>query len=126
MQAVKEFRMPRVTRGFKARRRRNRVLKLAKGFRGARSRLYKTATEAVDRALVYAYRDRRTKKRDFRRLWIARINAGARMNEMSYSKLMGGLKKANVEMDRKVLANLAILDAGAFTKVVKMAKAANA
>ena len=118
--------MPRVTRGFKARRRRNRVLKLAKGFRGARSRLYKTATEAVDRALVYAYRDRRTKKRDFRRLWIARINAGARMNEMSYSKLMGGLKKANVEMDRKVLANLAILDAGAFTKVVEMAKAANA
>ena len=118
--------MPRVTRGFKARRRRNRVLKLAKGFRGARSRLYKTATEAVDRALVYAYRDRRTKKRDFRRLWIARINAGARMNEMSYSKLIGGLKKANVEMDRKVLANLAILDAGAFTKVVEMAKAANA
>ena len=118
--------MPRVTRGFKARRRRNRVLKLAKGFRGARSRLYKTATEAVDRALVYAYRDRRTKKRDFRRLWIARINAGARMNEMSYSKLMGGLKKANVEMDRKVLANMAILDAGAFTKVVGMAKAANA
>jgi len=81
--------MPRVTRGFKARRRRNRVLKLAKGFRGGRSRLYKTATEAVDRALVYAYRDRRTKKRDFRRLWIARINAGARMNEMSYSKLKG-------------------------------------
>jgi large subunit ribosomal protein L20 len=118
--------MPRVTRGFKARRRRNRVLKLAKGFRGGRSRLYKTATEAVDRALVYAYRDRRTKKRDFRRLWIARINAGARMNEMSYSKLMGGLKKANVEMDRKVLANMAILDAGAFTKVVEMAKAANA
>ena len=126
MQAVKEFRMPRVTRGFKARRRRNRVLKLAKGFRGGRSRLYKTATEAVDRALVYAYRDRRTKKRDFRRLWITRINAGARMNEMSYSKLMGGLKKANVEMDRKVLANMAILDAGAFTKVVEMAKAANA
>lgn len=118
--------MPRVTRGFKARRRRNRVLKLAKGFRGGRSRLYKTATEAVDRALVYAYRDRRTKKRDFRRLWITRINAGARMNEMSYSKLMGGLKKANVEMDRKVLANMAILDAGAFTKVVQMAKAANA
>lgn len=118
--------MPRVTRGFKARRRRNRVLKLAKGFRGGRSRLFKTATEAVDRALVYAYRDRRTKKRDFRRLWIARINAGARMNDMSYSKLMGGLKKANVDLDRKVLANLAILDAGAFTKVVEMAKAANA
>ena len=118
--------MPRVTRGFKARRRRNRVLKIAKGFRGGRSRLYKSATEAVDRALVYAYRDRRTKKRDFRRLWIARINAGARMNEMSYSKLMGGLKKANVDLDRKVLANLAILDAVAFTRVVQIAKEANA
>jgi large subunit ribosomal protein L20 len=118
--------MPRVTRGFKARRRRNRVLKIAKGFRGGRSRLYKSATEAVDRALVYAYRDRRTKKRDFRRLWIARINAGARMNEMSYSRLMGGLKKANVDLDRKVLANLAILDANAFTKVVQIAKEANA
>ena len=118
--------MPRVTRGFKARRRRNRVLKIAKGFRGGRSRLYKTATEAVDRALVYAYRDRRTKKRDFRRLWIARINAGARMNEISYSQLMGGLKKANVDLDRKVLANMAILDADAFTKVVQIAKEANA
>ena len=118
--------MPRVTRGFKARRRRNRVLKLAKGFRGGRSRLYKTATEAVDRALVYAYRDRRTKKRDFRRLWITRINAGARMNDMSYSKLMGGLKKANVDLDRKVLSNLAILDADAFTRVVQIAKEANA
>ncbi|WP_136806833.1 50S ribosomal protein L20 [Desulfosediminicola flagellatus] len=118
--------MPRVTRGFKARRRRNRVLKLAKGFRGARSRLYRSATEAVDRALVYAYRDRRTKKRDFRRLWITRINAGARMNEMSYSQLMGGLKKAGVELDRKVLANMAILDATAFSKVVQIAKEANA
>jgi large subunit ribosomal protein L20 len=118
--------MPRVTRGFKARRRRNRVLKLAKGFRGGRSRLYKTATEAVDRALVYAYRDRRTKKRDFRRLWIARINAGARMNDMSYSKLMGGLKKANIDLDRKVLSNLAILNADAFTRVVQIAKEANA
>jgi large subunit ribosomal protein L20 len=118
--------MPRVTRGFKARRRRNRVLKLAKGFRGARSRLYRSATEAVDRALVYAYRDRRTKKREFRRLWIARINAGARMNEMSYSQLMGGLKKAGVELDRKVLANLAIVDAPAFSKVVQIAREANA
>lgn len=118
--------MPRVTRGFKARRRRNRVLKLAKGYRGGRSRLYRTATEAVDRALCYAYRDRRTRKRDFRRLWIARINAGARMNDMSYSKLMGGLKKAQVDLDRKVLANLAILDADAFSKVVQMAKEANA
>jgi large subunit ribosomal protein L20 len=118
--------MPRVTRGFKARRRRNRVLKLAKGYRGGRSRLFRTATEAVDRALAYAYRDRRNKKRDFRRLWIARINAGARMNGMSYSKLMGGLKKANIDLDRKVLANLAILDAPAFSKVVQAAKEANA
>jgi large subunit ribosomal protein L20 len=118
--------MPRVTRGFKARRRRNKVLKLAKGFRGGKSRLYKTATEAVDRALNYAFRDRRVKKRDFRSLWIARINAGARMNDMSYSKLIGGLKKANVDLDRKVLANLAILDAGAFSKVVQIAREANA
>lgn len=118
--------MPRVTRGFKARRRRNKLLKLAKGYIGGRSRLYRTATEAVDRALNYAYRDRRTKKRDFRRLWIARINAGARMNEVNYSQLMGGLKKAGVELDRKVLANLAILDAEAFSKVVQLATAANA
>ncbi|MBW1635759.1 MAG: 50S ribosomal protein L20 [Deltaproteobacteria bacterium] len=118
--------MPRVTRGFKARRRRNRVLKLAKGYRGGKSRLFRTATEAVDRALCYAYRDRRTKKRDFRRLWITRINAGARMNDMSYSKLMGGLKKAQVDLDRKVLANLAILDADAFSKVVQVAREANA
>jgi large subunit ribosomal protein L20 len=117
--------MPRVTRGFKARRRRNRLLKLAKGYIGGRSRLYKTATETVDRALVYAYRDRRTKKRDFRRLWIARINAGARMNDINYSQLMGGLKKAGIELDRKVLANLAILDAEAFAKVVQVASAAN-
>jgi large subunit ribosomal protein L20 len=118
--------MPRVTRGFKARRRRNRLLKLAKGYIGGRSRLYKTATETVDRALVYAYRDRRTKKRDFRRLWIARINAGARMNDINYSRLMGGLKKAGIELDRKVLANMAILDAEAFSKVVQLATAANA
>ena len=118
--------MSRVTRGFKARRRRNRVLKLAKGYRGGRSRLFKSATEAVDRALVYAYRDRKAKKRDFRKLWIARINAGARMNDISYSALMGGLKKANIELDRKVLANMAILDADAFSKVVSIAKEANA
>ncbi len=117
--------MARVTRGFKARRRRNRVLKLAKGFRGGRSRLYRTATEAVDRALSYAYRDRRTKKRDFRRLWIARINAGARMNGMNYSTFIGGLKKAGIELDRKVLANMAVLDAESFTKVVKLAAEAN-
>jgi large subunit ribosomal protein L20 len=113
--------MPRVTRGFKARRRRNRVLKLAKGFRGARHRLYRTATEAVDHALTYAYRDRRAKKRDFRRLWIVRIGAGAEQNGTSYSRLVGGLKKANVELDRKVLSNLAILDPNAFSAVAKLA-----
>jgi len=118
--------MPRVTRGFKARRRRNRVLKLAKGFRGGRHKLYRTAAEAVDRALVYAYRDRRTKKRDFRRLWITRISAGAKMNGTSYSKLMGGLNKAGVDLDRKVLANMAILDPNAFSEVVKIAAEANA
>jgi large subunit ribosomal protein L20 len=113
--------MARVTRGFKARRRRNKVLKLAKGFRGGRHRLYKTATEAVDRALSYAYRDRRNKKRDFRRLWIARIGAAAKQNGTSYSKLMGGLKKAGVELDRKVLSNMAILDPNGFSQVVKLA-----
>ncbi len=118
--------MPRVTRGFKARRRRNRVLKLAKGYRGGKSRLYRTATEAVDKALQYAYRDRRTKKRDFRRIWITRISAGAKMNGINYSRLISGLKKASVDIDRKILANMAILDAPAFTQVVNIAKEANA
>ncbi len=113
--------MARVTRGFKARRRRNKVLKLAKGFVGGRSRLYKTATEAVDRALSYAYRDRRNKKRDFRSLWITRISAAAKQNGTSYSRLMGGLKKAGVELDRKVLSNMAILDPNGFSQVVKLA-----
>lgn len=113
--------MARVTRGFKARRRRNKVLKMAKGFRGGRHRLYRTATEAVDRALNYAYRDRRNKKRDFRRLWITRISAAAKQNGTNYSQLMGGLKKANVELDRKVLANMAILDPKGFSQVVKLA-----
>ncbi|MGL1933115.1 MAG: 50S ribosomal protein L20 [Desulfotalea sp.] len=118
--------MPRVTRGFKARRRRNRVLKLAKGFRGGKSRLYKTATEAVDKALCYAYRDRKARKRDFRRLWITRINAGARMNDINYSRFISGLSKAGIELDRKVLANIAVLDAPAFTKLTEIAKQANA
>ncbi|WP_446008149.1 50S ribosomal protein L20 [Candidatus Electrothrix sp.] len=113
--------MPRVTRGFKARRRRNKVLKLAKGYRGGKSRLYRTATEAVDRALCYAYRDRRTNKRNFRRLWITRINAAAQMNNTSYSKLIHALNKADIELDRKVLSNLAIVDPNAFTEVVKAA-----
>jgi large subunit ribosomal protein L20 len=94
----------RVKRGFKARRRRKKVLKLAKGFRGGRSKLFRTATDAVDKALMYAYRDRKARKRDFRRLWITRINAAARMNHLSYSKFMHGLKLAGVEIDRKVLA----------------------
>ena len=113
--------MARVTRGFKARRRRNKVLKMAKGFRGGRHRLYRTATEAVDRALSYAYRDRRNRKRDFRRLWITRISAAAKQNGTSYSQLMGGLKKAGVELDRKVLSNMAILDPNGFSQVVKLA-----
>lgn len=113
--------MPRVTRGFKARRRRKKILKLARGYVGGRHRLFRTATEAVDRALCYAYRDRRTKKRDFRKLWIVRIGAAAKENGTSYSRFIGGLKKSNVELDRKVLANLAVLDPNAFSQVVKAA-----
>ncbi len=113
--------MSRVKRGFKARRRRNKVLKMARGFVGGRHRLYRTATEAVDRALAYAYRDRKVRKRDFRRLWIARINAAARLNGMSYSKLIGGLKKSEIELDRKVLSNMAIMDPNAFSQVAKAA-----
>ena len=113
--------MPRVTRGFKARRRRNKVLSLAKGFRGGKHRLFKTAAEAVDRALCYAYRDRRTKKREFRQLWIARINAAAKLNGVSYSRLINGLSKNAIELDRKVLSNLAIVDPNAFTAVVRAA-----
>jgi len=115
--------MPRVTRGFKARRRRNKVLKMAKGYRGGKHRLYKTATEAVDRALCYAYRDRRTNKRNFRSLWISRIGAAAKMNGTSYSRLIYGLKGAGIELDRKVLSNLAIVDPNAFSEVVKAASA---
>jgi large subunit ribosomal protein L20 len=112
--------MPRVKRGFKARRRRNKVLKMAKGYRGARSRLFKTATEAVDRALKYAYRDRRTRKREFRRLWIVRIGAAAKENGLSYSRLMGALKKARIGLDRKVLADMAVRDPERFSSLVKM------
>ncbi|MGB6010387.1 MAG: 50S ribosomal protein L20 [Desulfobacterales bacterium] len=111
----------RVKRGFKARRRRKKVLKLAKGFRGGRSKLFRTAADAVDKALMYAYRDRRVRKRDFRRLWIARINAATRMNNLSYSKFVHGLKLAGVELDRKVLAELAISDPSGFTQIAKLA-----
>ena len=115
--------MPRVKRGFKARHRRNKVLKLAKGYRGARSKLFRSATEAVDRALNYAFRDRRVKKRDFRSLWITRINAAARINGLSYSKLIHGLKLAKVEIDRKVMAELAVSDPKGFTAIADVAKA---
>ena len=111
----------RIKRGFKARKRRKKVLKLAKGFRGGHSKLYRTAADAVDKALMYAYRDRRVRKREFRRLWIVRINAAARMNDLSYSKFMNGLKKAGIELDRKVLADLAVSDPAGFTQIAALA-----
>ena len=111
----------RVKRGYKARKRRKKVLKLAKGCRGGRSKLFRTAADAVDKALMYAYRDRRVRKRDFRQLWITRINAAARMNDLSYSKFIHGLKLANVEIDRKVLADLAISDPAGFSKIAELA-----
>lgn len=114
----------RVKRGYKAKNRRKKILKLAKGFRGGRSKLFRTAADAVDKALSYAYRDRKAKKRDFRKLWIARINAAARMNGLSYSKFIHGLKLANIELDRKVLAELAISDPEGFSKIAETAAAA--
>lgn len=111
----------RIKRGFKARRRRKKVLKLAKGFVGGRSKLFRTAADSVDKALNYAYRDRKVRKRDFRQLWIARINAGARMNDISYSKFIHGLKQAGIEIDRKILAELAVSDPAAFTQLAATA-----
>ena len=116
--------MTRVKAGKVSRQRRNRVLKLAKGYYGSKHTLYKTANEQVMRSLNYAYRDRRQRKRNFRKLWIARINAAARMNDISYSQFMHGLKKANVEVNRKMLADLAVNDQAAFAKLVETAKAA--
>jgi large subunit ribosomal protein L20 len=116
--------MSRAKRGFKARRRHNRILKLAKGYRGSHSRLYRSAVEAVERGLCYAYRDRKQRKRAFRRLWIVRINAAARQHGLSYSRFIHGLMKAGIELDRKVLAELAIADPGAFAKVAGAARAA--
>jgi large subunit ribosomal protein L20 len=116
--------MPRVKRGFKARRRHNRILKLAKGYRGAHGRLYRSAVEAVERALCYAYRDRKQRKRAFRRLWIVRINAAVRPHGISYSRFINGLSKAGVELDRRVLAELAANEPAAFGKVVEVARAA--
>ena len=114
--------MPRVKRGYKARQRRKKILKAAKGYRGAQSRLFKTASIAVSRARMYAYRDRRAKKRDFRRLWIIRINAAARENGLSYGTLMGGLHKAGIDLDRKILAEMAVNDPVAFSQVANMVK----
>jgi large subunit ribosomal protein L20 len=111
----------RIKRGFKARRRRKKVLKLAKGFRGGRSKLFRTAADALDKSLMYAYRDRRQRKRDFRKLWIARINAAARMNKLSYSKFIHGLKLSKIDLDRKVLADLAITDPAGFAKIAELA-----
>lgn len=115
--------MPRAKRGFKARRRRNRTLKLAKGYRGGRSKLFRSAAEAVDRALVYAYKHRKMFKRDIRGLWIQRINAAARLHGVSYSQLMGFLKKAGIGLDRKVLADMAVNDPDGFAQLVTTAKA---
>ena len=111
--------MPRDKRGFKARRRRNRILKLASGYHGARSRLFAYAKEVVMKAWVYSYAHRKLRKRDFRKLWIARINAAARQNGTSYSRLMHSLKKANVGLDRKILADLAVGDAKTFSEITK-------
>ncbi len=114
--------MARVKRGFKALRRRNRIMKAAKGFRGGRGKLFRTAKNAVFRAWAYAYRDRRQRKRQFRRLWIARISAAARMNDMRYSELMHLLKRAQVAVDRKVLADIAVHDPAGFTRLVQFAR----
>jgi large subunit ribosomal protein L20 len=115
--------MPRVKRGVPAHKRHKKVLGLTKGHWGARHRLYRTAHESMLHALAYAYRDRRNRKRDFRRLWIQRINAAARLNGISYSRLIAGLIKAQVSIDRKILAELAVNDPAAFAEVANMAKA---
>lgn len=116
--------MSRVKRGFKARRRRNKVLKEAKGFTGGRRKLYRTATESVDRALKFAYRDRKVRKREFRKLWIVRINAAVREHGLNYSRFIDGLNKAQVALDRKVLADLAVSDPAGFAAVANLAKGA--
>ena len=115
--------MSRVKTGVVRRQAHKKVIKAAKGFRGRRKNTIRVAKQAVEKSLQYAYRDRRNRKRAFRALWIARINAGARANGLSYSRLIAGLKKANVEIDRKVLANLAVNEKAAFTAIVEKAKA---
>lgn len=116
--------MPRVKRGVTARAAHKKVLKQAKGYRGARSRVFRVAKQAVTKAGQYAYRDRKAKKRVFRRLWITRINAAARANDITYSRLIQGLKAANIDIDRKMLADIAIADEAAFAEIVKQAKSA--
>jgi len=116
--------MPRVKRGTKRIQRRKKILKLAKGYRLTKSKLHRSAKESVDRALRFSYRDRRAKKRNFRRLWIVRVGAAARRNDISYARFMNGLKKAGVLLDRKVLAELAARDPEAFTRLAETAKAA--
>ena len=116
--------MSRAKRGFKARRRRKKILNLAKGFRGTRKSLFRTAIHVVKKSLSYAYRDRKRKKRDFRMLSIARINAAARSNGLRYSELIHGLKRSNIEMDRTVLANMASTDPTGFANLVAMARTA--
>jgi len=114
--------MPRAKSSVVSRKRHKKILKLAKGYRGAKSKLYRIANQQVMKSLVYAYRDRRVRKRDFRKLWIARINAAARMNGISYSRLINGLKLAGVHINRKMLADMAINDSQAFGRLVEMAK----
>jgi large subunit ribosomal protein L20 len=116
--------MPRVKRGVTARARHKKIMKRAKGYYGARSRVYRVAIQAVIKAGQYAYRDRRQRKRQFRRLWIVRINAAARVNGLSYSRFMNGLKKASVQIDRKVLADIAVYDKSTFAVLASQAKAA--
>ncbi len=118
--------MPRVKRGVTARKRRNRILNEAKGYYGARSKLFKTAREAVEHGWRYAYRDRKQRKRTFRALWITRINAAARENGLSYNRMINGLKCANVEVDRKILAQLAVTDPQAFGALADLAKSQSA
>ncbi|WP_342432537.1 50S ribosomal protein L20 [Neobacillus sp. FSL H8-0543] len=117
--------MPRVKGGTVTRKRRKKVLKLAKGYYGSKHTLYKVANQQVMKSLMYSYRDRRQKKRDFRKLWITRINAAARMNGLSYSRLMHGLKLAGIEVNRKMLAELAVSDANAFAELANVAKQQN-
>lgn len=116
--------MARVKRGVNAKKRHNKILKQAKGYFGAKSKLFRPANQAVMKSLNYAFIGRKLRKRDFRKLWIARINAAARLNGMSYSKFINGLKKANIEVNRKMLSEMAIHDAAGFTKLVEIAKEA--